>query len=85
VKRWNTSRLAGWGAAGGALFSAVQNYRAWSFYGVEAPSVAGELICGAFGGAIIVALVSGARNLILRASKAGYPGNSAGLSVRGGW
>lgn len=70
VKRWDTRRIAAWGAIAGALYDMLLRF--WE--GLPAVFTAelvvyflSEMAGGALGGAILLALASGLRNLILRA------------------
>lgn len=71
TKRWNTLRIALWGLFLGPLYSFAKAYfdgtlpRVWDADGLA--YILGGLIGGALGGAALFALVSGVRNLILRA------------------
>lgn len=61
VKRWNTIKIASWGTGFGAVYGfATANASDWAYLG-------GSIFGGALGGAALFALVSGLRNLILRA------------------
>lgn len=69
TKRWNTYKIAGWGLVFGGLYSAIK-------YTLEdgLPRGAEGIVYiisylggGAIGGALLFAVVSGVRNLILRA------------------
>lgn len=66
-KRWNTLRLALYGAIAGLGFAAIKSAPLWSLGGDYQARAIGQLIGGAAGGAAIVALVSGVRNRVLRA------------------
>lgn len=67
IKRWNTLRLAAWGAGAGLIYGAIQGALLWSLGGDYQARAIGQLIGGLVGGAALIALVSGLRNLILRA------------------
>lgn len=64
-KRWNLLYAAGLGALFGAAFSV---FSAFNDNALSDPSyIAGAVIGGALGGAILFGLVAGVRNLIFRA------------------
>ena len=66
MTKWNTYRIAGYGAAVGCLFSALHDVQLIGS-GLEATlQWAGGLVGGAAGGALMAAAVSGLRNLIIR-------------------
>ena len=62
--KWNTPKVALYGAPTGAVIALVQDYEAVSRAGSHA--VIAYVIGGAIGGAALFALVSGARNLFVR-------------------
>jgi hypothetical protein len=70
TKRWDTARIALWGAALGLVYSLVSLWMNGRFARLDTERLVylgGGLFGGAFGGAILFATVSGVRNLILRA------------------
>ncbi len=63
-KKWNTGRLALYGAFAGLAYSVFNHAANW---GVEPlSSTLGTLTGGAVGGAALVAITSGLRNLFVR-------------------
>jgi hypothetical protein len=69
IKRWNTLRLALYGACVGALWAAFQSAPLWRLGGDYTARAIGHLIGGAAGAAALVAIVSGTRNLLLHAKR----------------
>jgi hypothetical protein len=68
TKRWDTLRIALWGAAFGVAYSAIKlTIDGFATLNSDSLAYAGGLFGGAVGGAAIFAIVSGMRNLILRA------------------
>ena len=71
TKRWNTVRVAWWGALVGALNTPLKMLLAEEtpkYWNAEvAMAIALTAVGGAIGGAILFVAVSGVRNLILRA------------------
>jgi hypothetical protein len=66
MTRWNTPRIALYGAFAGMLYQAFVAQDYWTQGpGMVARGIGG-IIGGAFGGAILAALVSGLRNLFVR-------------------
>ena len=68
-QRWDTGRVAGWGIIVGLIFTAVEvamPHQGEMLSGGLMPII-GYAFAGAGGGAALFALVSGMRNLILRA------------------
>jgi hypothetical protein len=66
VKRWDTMRIALYGACAGAAYAAFAQAGDWT-QGVEMIARAiGGIAGGAVGGAILAALVSGLRNFLVR-------------------
>lgn len=63
-KKWNTPRLALYGAFVGAAFILIRGYIEPSYAPVEFN--VGEVVGGAVGGAALVAIVSGVRNMFVR-------------------
>ncbi|HTE38455.1 MAG TPA: hypothetical protein VK630_18105 [Reyranella sp.] len=66
IKRWNTVRIAVWGAAFGVLYTLMRKVVEQGTLPSDAYFYGG-IFGGAVGGAMHFALVSGARNLVLRA------------------
>lgn len=63
-QKWNTGRLTIYGAFAGLAYAVVRNAPDW---GVEPlASTLGTLTGGTVGGAALVAIVSGLRNLFIR-------------------
>lgn len=72
TKRWNTLRIAGYGAAIGVVYALVSDLpksdpSGWQMTADFWPWLIGKAFGGAVGGATLFALVSGVRNLVLRA------------------
>ncbi len=67
VKRWNTLRLSGFGALAGLAYGFYMSLPFWGWGTEFDVHAVGSLPGGIAGGAALVALVSGLRNLILRA------------------
>jgi len=68
-KKWNTSRLSWYGALFGAVYYVVMPPYHWAVSGgVALAEKAGEIIGGAAGMAMLVAIVSSVRNLLLKNS-----------------
>ncbi len=65
-KRWNTMRLALYGALAGFLYAVFTSGPYWKGDTGLALEGVGTLFGGAVGGAIVVATVSGLRNLFVR-------------------
>ena len=63
-KKWNTSRLALYGAFGGLAYAVFNHAANWGVQPVT--STIGGLVGGAVGGAALIATVSGIRNLFIR-------------------
>ncbi len=63
-KKWNTSRLALYGLFLGLALSVLRHAADWGVQPIE--STMGQLTGGAVGGAALVAITSGLRNLFVR-------------------
>jgi hypothetical protein len=66
-RRWNTLRLAGYGAVAGLVVEAPDTIPRWSLGSNSQAYALGELIGAAFAWAALVAAISGIRNRIVRA------------------
>ncbi len=66
TEKWNTLRLAGLGAAGGAVYGAVQAWP-WLQQGTRDALAygAGYVIGGAVVGALLAAVIAGVRNALV--------------------
>ncbi len=63
-KKWNTRRLALYGAFVGLVYAVFNNAVNWGVQPVS--STIGGLVGGAVGGAAVLAAASGIRNLFIR-------------------
>jgi hypothetical protein len=66
MKKWNTGRLALYGAAVGCMYGAVANMSYWTGSAEMVLEAIGGVVGGGVGGAAVVAIVSGVRNLLVR-------------------
>jgi hypothetical protein len=66
TKRWNTLRLASYGACAGLAYGFYTSLPLWGRGEEFDAQAVGALVGGVAGGAALVALVAALRNLILR-------------------
>lgn len=62
--KWNTPRIAGYGALCGIIITLIRDYAI--VLSGDIGAAVGLLVGGAVGGAILFAIVSGLRNLFVR-------------------
>jgi hypothetical protein len=67
TKRWNTIRIAGYVGIAGFIWAFSQHLDYWTLGPEHQARVIGGLAGGFVGGAMLGAIVSGLRNLCLRA------------------